>query len=157
MPSELLFPIDSIDLSAVAVDREEVGRLNPQTGHMRHLDRVIWGDWAIGRALGVKDVRDDEFWVPHHIPGRPLLPGVLMIEATAQLCSVVFRKKSGEAKFLGFTRCDDVVFRGQVPPGETFYMLCEEVTFRPRRFVSRAQAVVNDQLVFEATITGMVI
>ena len=157
MAGSLLFDISGIDLSAVAVSRDEVGRLNPQCGHMRQLDHVVWLSPDKAHGLGVKHVRDDEFWVPCHVPGRPLMPGVLMIEAGAQLCSVQYKKKTGNLAFLGFIRVDDVVFRGQVVPGDTLYLLGEEVKLGARRFVSNVQAVANDKLVFEAQITGMAV
>jgi 3-hydroxyacyl-[acyl-carrier-protein] dehydratase len=157
LPSDLLFDLSALDLTEVAVTAEEVGRMNPQCGAMRQLDHVIWIDDDGGRMLGVKQVTDSEFWVPLHIPGRPLMPGVLMIEAAAQLCSIFFRKRTNEKRFLGFTRCDETVFRGQVLPGDTLYLLSEEVQFTPRRFVSRCQGVVNGKLVFESKITGMVL
>ena len=155
MASPLLFDITPIDLSAVAVSSEEVGRLNLQAGDMRHLDHVIWFSGDLAEAVGVKHVRNDEFWVAGHIPGRPLMPGVLMIEACAQLCSVQFKLKLGMETFLGFVRCDDVVFRGQVVPGDTFLMLSKQISTTRRRFESAVQAVVEGKLVFEAKITGM--
>lgn len=155
MAGRLLFELDNIDLNGVAVSREEVGQLNPQCGDMRQLDSVIWLSPDCSEALGVKHVRPDEFWVSGHIPGRPLLPGVLMIEAGAQLCSIQYKKKVGNMQFLGFVRCDDVAFRGQVVPGDTLYLLGKEVSFKPRRFISAVQGVVNGTLVFEGTITGM--
>ncbi|MCH6550662.1 MAG: beta-hydroxyacyl-ACP dehydratase, partial [Planctomycetes bacterium] len=48
---------------------------------MRQLDYVIWRTQDASQGLGVKHVGDDEFWVPGHIPGRPLMPGVIMLEA----------------------------------------------------------------------------
>jgi len=153
--SPLLFDITPIDLSAVAVSYEEVGRVNPQAGDMRHLDHVVWFSPDLSNAVGIKHVRDSEFWVSGHIPGRPLLPGVLMIEACAQLCSVQFKKKLGMDTFLGFVRCDDVVFRGQVVPGDTFVMLSKQISTTRRRFESAVQGVVDGKLVFEAMITGM--
>lgn len=157
MASPLLFDIEGIDTSAVALSAEQVGRINPQAGDMRHLDHVIWVDQDTRRIIGVKQVREDEFWVPGHIPGRPLLPGVLMIEAAAQLCSVLNYLKSREERFVGFTRCRDAAFRGQVVPGNRLLLLAEELSYRPRRFVSRAQGLVDGRLCFEAEITGMVI
>jgi 3-hydroxyacyl-[acyl-carrier-protein] dehydratase len=154
-PSRLLFDLASIDLSAVAISADDVGRINPQCGDMRHLDHIIWHNQNFTMGLGVKYVRHDEFWVPGHIPGRPLLPGVIMIEAAAQLCSVISKGKSNDQRFLGFTRCDNVVFRGQVVPGDTLYLLVKEQSHKPRRFVSATQGVVDGKLVFEATITGM--
>lgn len=155
MASSLLFDINAIDLSAIEVTAEEVGRINPQCGHMRQLDHVIWVGQDRLHALGVKHVRSDEFWVSGHIPGRPLLPGVLMIESCAQLCSVMFKRKFGLEVFLGFVRCDDVVFRGQVVPGDTFLTLSRELHASKRRFQSAVQGVVNGRLVFEACISGM--
>lgn len=122
---------------------------------MRHLDWVAWVNPEISQAVGVKIVRHDEFWVPGHIPGRPIMPGVLMIEAGAQLCSYMQQKKLGSEGFLAFTRCDDCSFRGQVVPGDTLHLLALEVERNRRRFVSKTQGVVKDKLVFEATITGM--
>lgn len=157
MASEPLFDLSSIDLNQVVISAEEVGRLNPQCGAMRQLDHVIWVDNDAGRAFGVKHITGSEFWVPLHVPGRPLMPGVLMIEAAAQLCSAFFLKhRAKEPRFLGFTRCDHAVFRGQVVPGDRLYLLSEELETRPRRFVSRTQGIVDGKLVFEATITGMV-
>ena len=157
MAAELLFPIDDIDLTATVVTPDEVAAINPQCGDMRQLDRVIWFNHDRSQGLGIKAVRDDEFWVPGHIPGRPLYPGVMMIEAAAQLSSVVYRLKSQEDRFLGFTRCDDVVFRGQVEPGMDLLLMMQEVSFRRRRFITLTQGAVDGELVFEAKITGMVI
>ena len=152
-----MLDLSTIDLTQVLVSGDEVGRINPQSGAMRHLDHVIWMNPERTHAVGVKHVRDDEFWVEGHIPGRPLLPGVLMIEAAAQLSSVLFRHKVGEMRFLGFTRCDDVVFRGQVVPGDTLYLITHELDLRPRRFRSYTQGVVDGKLVYEGTVTGMVL
>lgn len=157
MAAELLFPIDQIDLRATVCDKKEVDKYLPQTGHMRMIDRVIWIHANGTAALGVRAIRDDEFWVEGHIPGRPIFPGVLMIEAAAQMCSLLHTRLGRAHGFLGFTRCTDVVFRGQVVPGDHLLLLSEEIEFNRRRFISKAQGVVGEKLVFEGTITGMVI
>jgi 3-hydroxyacyl-[acyl-carrier-protein] dehydratase len=155
LASELLFDFDAIDKNAIAMTHEAVGAFLPQTGPMRMLDHVVWMDKDTFVGLGVKKVRHDEFWVPHHIPGRPLLPGVLMIEAAAQLCSLVQTIGANITGFLGFTHCDETVFRGQVVPGDNLYLLAKQIERNRRRFISKAQGVVNGKLVFETTITGM--
>ncbi len=157
MANEPVVDLSTIDLTQIAITADEVGRINPQAGDMRQLDHVVHIDVERGLIVGVKHVREDEFWVAGHIPGRPLLPGVLMIEAVAQLSCVFFCRKLGEDRFLGFTRCDDTAFRGQVLPGQTLYLAAKELSCRPRRFVSRGNAFVNGKLVFESTITGMVL
>lgn len=157
MASNLLFPIDSIDRNLTACGKVEIDKYLPQSGHMRMLDRVIWFSGDGTSCLGERFIRPDEFWVEGHIPGRPLFPGVLMIEAAAQLCSVAHTRLGRSSGFLGFTRCDDVSFRGTVVPGDTLLLLSQEVEFNRRRFISRSQGVLNHKLVFEATITGMTI
>ena len=67
---------------------------------------------------GYRDVRDDEFWVRGHIPGRPIFPGVLMIETAAQLVGYYAMSKMPSQGFLGFGGVEDVKFRGTVVPGQ---------------------------------------
>lgn len=159
MASELLFDISSIDLSQVAYGRDVISKFNPQTGDMCQLDHMAWASDDFTKGIGVKHVRDDEFWVPGHIPGRPLLPGVIMIEAAAQVSSVIYqlRLNADEPRFLGFTRCDNCIFRGQVVPGDTLHILAREHNFKRRRFSCDAQGIVDGKLVFEVRITGMAI
>lgn len=158
MPVTPIFDLDSIDLDAVAIPADDIGRMNPQTGDMRQLDHVIHLDLDAGVIVGMKQVRDDEFWVPLHIPGRPLMPGVLMVEAAAQLSSVYyrFRVQPDHRRFLGFTRIDDTSFRGSVVPGDVLHMIVREVKVSPRQFVCDAQGFVGDKIVYETRITGMV-
>jgi len=159
MPSRLLLDLDVLDLNAVAYDAEAIEAVNPHRGAMRQLDGVAWAEPGPPiRIVGYKDVRDDEFWVPGHIPGRPILPGVLMIEAAAQLAAFAIAKFKQEPGFLGFLGCNDVKFRGQVTPGQRLWLLGQEVKYRPgRRFVCEGQGVVDGKLVFEASIEGMAI
>jgi 3-hydroxyacyl-[acyl-carrier-protein] dehydratase len=155
--SEPLVDLSTLDLSRSVISAAEIDRVLPQTGPMRMLDDVVWFDRKESLSVGIKRVRSDEFWVPHHIPGRPLLPGVLMIEAAAQLCSLVQTISLDLKGFLGFTRCDDTSFRGQVVPGDTLYLVVKLLEQNRRRFVSQAQGFVNGKLVFETRITGMTI
>jgi 3-hydroxyacyl-[acyl-carrier-protein] dehydratase len=124
---------------------------------MRQIDRVVWINEEATKAIGVKLVRDDEFWVPGHVPGRPLLPGVIMIEAAAQLSSVLYqyRQKFEYTEFLGFTRVDHGIFRGTVEPGQTLILLAKEKKFQRRRFSCFAQGLVDGNVVFEVQCTGM--
>jgi 3-hydroxyacyl-[acyl-carrier-protein] dehydratase len=153
--TEFVVDLDSIDISQVLFGPEALDADLPQTGHMRQCDGVLWHNTEFTAGVGQKLVRDDEFWVPGHIPGRPLLPGVLMIEAAAQMASFL-NTKSGRVKgFLGFTRCDEVSFRGQVVPGDRLLLLANLLEWNRRRFVSHCQGVVNGKLVFDGKITGM--
>lgn len=155
MPPPLLFDISKIDQQRLQLDVEHIERVNPHRGAMRLLDGVIWANESLSQALAFKDVRADEFWVAGHIPGRPIFPGVLMIEAGAQLASLLFLLRMPDQKFLGFSGVDDVKFRGMVQPGDRLLLLGQEIEFRPRRCICAIQGLVNGQQVFESKITGM--
>jgi len=154
MPVTLL-DLSDIDLDAVMFCPDDIEAVNPHRGVMRLLDGVIWQNEGASRAVAYKDIRDDEFWVPGHIPGRPLFPGVLMLEAAAQLASFMFLRRMDGQKFLGFTGIEDVRFRGQVVPGHRLYILGEEVQFKPRRCICQVQGQVEGKIVFDAKILGM--
>ena len=155
MAPSLLFDIARIDFDQVMVDVDGIERLNPHRGCMRQLDGVIWHDPEVTLAVAFKDVRDDEFWVPGHIPERPILPGVMMIEAGAQLASFMTLRRTKGLKFIGFIGCDNAKFRGQVVPGDRLIILGKGIKFKPRRCICDVQGLVRGSLVFEAKITGM--
>lgn len=152
-----LFDLNPISLAATMISAESIGGYIPHTGHMRQIDRVIWHSADFTRALAIKRVLPDEFWCAGHIPGKPILPGVLMIESGAQLASIMYFARMNHRRFAGFTRIEDTVFRGMVVPGDDLYLLALEVKFNPRRFVSDVQGIVNGRIVFESRITGMIL
>ena len=151
----LILDFSEYDLNSVVADIEEIRRHNPHRFEMEMLSGVVHCDVEKGQIVAAKDVRDDEFWVRGHIPGRPLFPGVLMIEAAAQMCSLYYHLVQKDDRFLGFGGVDGVKFRGQVAPGDRLLLLGQAVEIRNRRAVFDTQGVVADRLVFEARITGM--
>jgi 3-hydroxyacyl-[acyl-carrier-protein] dehydratase len=154
MAPQLLFDLAKIDYGGMAYDAEAIEKINPHRGAMRMIDGIVYATEDLKFTLAYRDVRDDEFWVAGHIPGRPIFPGVLMVEAGAQLASFICLSKQ-DIQFMGFAGLEDVKFRGQVVPGDRLYILCELLELRPRRSKSRVQGVVDGRLVFEATIVGM--
>lgn len=157
MAPQLLYDLSVHDLDKVLYGPDHIEKYNPHRGAMRLLDAIVWEDISTGnpKAIGYKDVREDEFWVPGHIPGRPIFPGVLMIEAAAQFASYLTMRTFEKVKFIGFAGVDNVKFRGQVVPGDRMYVLIDGFNMKPRRAICNAQGVVNGNLVFQATITGM--
>ena len=152
MPPALLFDLSGIDLTQVLYDQEAIRRMNPQRGDMEHLNGIVWTEGT--DMLGFKDVREEEFWVPGHIPGRPLLPGVIMLEAAAQLASFYTHVVLGWQGFVGFAGLEDVKFRTPVPPGRRMLILCRLLENRHRRIRAAAQGLVDGNLSFEAVIIG---
>jgi 3-hydroxyacyl-[acyl-carrier-protein] dehydratase len=156
MPPPLLFDLSQIDLTAKPVfDREAVARVNPQRFEMQQLDGILWYDKEEFLILGYKDVREDEFWVRGHIPDRPLMPGVIMIEAAAQLSSFFVKKVYGLAGFIGFAGIDSAKFRAVVEPGQRLYLLGHITKFKRKKYTCSVQGVVDDTMVFEALVSGM--
>lgn len=154
MAPSLLFDISGINTDQLVYDVSAIEKINPHRGAMRMLDGIVYATDNLKYTMAYRDVGDDEFWVAGHIPGRPIFPGVLMVEAGAQLASFVClsQLKTG---FMGFTGLDSVRFRGQVVPGDRLYILCEQTELRSRRSTSLVQGIVNGSLVFEAKIIGM--
>ena len=88
MPPALLFDLSTIDLNTDPIfNKEAICAVNPQCFEMQQLDGILWYDMEKHLILGYKDVTENEFWVRGHIPGRPLMPGVIMVECAAQLLS----------------------------------------------------------------------
>jgi 3-hydroxyacyl-[acyl-carrier-protein] dehydratase len=159
MPAMPLFDLARIDLTRVVADLETIRRANPQRFEMEQLTRIVHADDAAGEVAGVLEVPHDPWWGRGHIPDRPLMPGVLMIESAAQVCSYFIRRIYDAAaygdRFFGFGGIEAAKFRGTVFPGQTLLVLGKQVEIRPRRAVFDTQGYVDAKQVFEARITGM--
>lgn len=155
MPSEPLVPPGLWNAGNPVIGKERIRELLPQRFEMEHLDGVGHVDVEQGLIAGWKDVRDDEFWVRGHIPGRPLLPGVIMLEALAQLTSVAAKTALPDMGFVGFGGIDACKFRVAVTPGDRLVLLARQLELRPRRAVYDTQGWVGDRLAVEARITGV--
>ena len=159
MASQQIVDLAGIDLSKVAVTKEEILALNAQRDEFEQLDRIISIDLEEGLAVGIKTQRSDEFWTRGHIPGRPIMPGVLMIEMAAQISSVIYHLKfqTGGTKFFGFGGVNAVKFRCSVEPGNDLIMVVKAKALRSRMAIFDAQGFVYGKLVFEGEVTGIVI
>ncbi len=156
MPPELHFDLARIDFGHVLADREAIRKVNPQRFEMEQLDAVVYLDAQQQLIVGYKDVRDDEFWVRGHMPSYPLMPGVLMCEASAQLCAITRpRKGIVHGDFLGFGGMDNVRFRSQVRPGDRLVLVGKGLKFHRRQIVFNVQGFVGGTMVFHADIIGM--
>lgn len=156
MPPALLFDLDKIDLNATPLfDREDINKVNLQRYEMQQLDGVLWYNKEKFLILGYKDVTENEFWVRGHIPGRPLMPGVIMIEAAAQLSSFFVKEIYDLEGFIGFAGIDQAKFRATVQPGSRLYMLAHITKFKRRKYTCVIQGVVDGKMVFDTTVSGL--
>ena len=154
MPPRFIFDLTGIDLTATLFGPEYIREINPQRGDMEQLNAIVYANPDQGQIIGRKDVKADEFWVPGHIPGRPLYPGVLMMEAAAQVSCFYTKKYVGWPGFIGFGGVGETKFRAEVKPGDTLIILSKFLHHRHRRIYCDAQGLVDGNLVFETSIVG---
>ncbi len=159
MPPRALIDLTILDPDQVVADIEEIRLANPQRYEMEQLSHICYADVDAGEVAGVLNVPDDPFWARGHIPGRPLMPGVIMLEAAAQLCSYfvrqVYAPEEFADRFFGFGGIDDVKFRGTIFPGQQLILLGRRNEVRARRAVFDTQGWVDGRMAFQAKITGM--
>jgi 3-hydroxyacyl-[acyl-carrier-protein] dehydratase len=156
MPPEAHLDPAQLDLGRVVVDREAIRRVNPQRFEMEQIDAIVLLDMDRKLVAGYKDVRDDEFWARGHMPGYPLMPGVLMCEAAAQMCSYyVVMAGLLEGDFIGFGGLEHVRFRGVVRPGDRLVMIGKGLRLNRRQTIFNVQGFVNGVMVFHADVIGL--
>lgn len=158
MASEPFFDYKRFNFDKPLYDINELRRINAQRHEMEQLTGIVWVDEASQSIIGFKDVTEDEWWVKGHMPGFPLMPGVLLCEAAAQLCAFFVRKfnllKAGD--FMGFGGMDSVRFRQAVFPPARVIFLARAIRIRPRVVAQfEFQSYVNDKLAMEGQLLGM--
>ncbi len=152
----IIDPAD-LDLNTVIADIEDIRGLNPQRFEMEQITAIILLDKERNVFAGYKDVRDDEFWVRGHMPGMPLMPGVMMLEAVAQMSSYFVQKYDLlQSEMVGFGGLEDVRFRGIVRPGDRLVLVGQLLKARPKRMIiSRFQGFVGQTMVVDGTLKGI--
>lgn len=153
--NQMVFDFTGLDPRRCQFDRAAIGLMNPHRHEMALLDRIVWTSDDFTRAVAAWNVRPDEFWVRGHFPKKALVPGVLQIEAGAQLAAFVYNKREPQPRLCAFTRIDHCSFRAQVQPGDELIILCREIKRRSRQFISAIQGWVNGKMAYEAEIEGL--
>ena len=154
---EFIVDPTTLDFNRVVADIEQIRKYNPQRHEMEQLTAIVYEDPTLNICVGYKDVTSDEFWVRGHMPGMPLMPGVVMLEAAAQLCSYhVGKFDLLGSPMVGFGGLEDVRFRDPVIPGDRLILMCQLVKARRgRMLVSRFQGAVRENLVVEGVLKGI--
>ncbi|MEI6657079.1 MAG: 3-hydroxyacyl-ACP dehydratase FabZ family protein [Planctomycetota bacterium] len=156
-PRDYIIHPSEYDLDTVIADIHEIRRWNRQRFEMEQLTAIVHEDQSRGLCVGYKDVTPDEFWVRGHFPGVPLMPGVLMCEAAAQLSSYYTQRRNLlDAEVVGFGGLEEVRFREPVRPGDRLVIAVERVRVRPKAMiVCRFQGLVRESIVVDGVIKGV--
>ena len=160
MPPKTLIDLAKVDPDKVVADIEAIRQHNPQRHEFEQLTHICHFDIEAGEVAGVLDVPEDPWWGRGHVPMRPLMPGVLMLEAAAQVCSwcvhqVYGPEGHGADRMFGFGGIDKVKFRNVLFPPARMLILGRKADLRPRRAVFDTQGFVDGKMMFQAQITGM--
>lgn len=158
MASPLLADLSSIDLGRVVMDRAKIAEVLPHRGEMAMVDSICHLDVAKMLAVGWRDIRSDEFWVPGHFPGNPLFPGVLCVEASAQVSLICYKAGTPAIadRLVVFGGIEKVRFRGAMKPGDRLYIIAHMLEQSRRGARAATQAVVNGKLVYEGEVLAIV-
>ncbi|MFQ5591646.1 MAG: 3-hydroxyacyl-ACP dehydratase FabZ family protein [Phycisphaerae bacterium] len=156
MPPPLLIELDAIDLDSVCLTQDQIYAYLPHRHEFMLLQGVCHLDQPGGVAVGYCDLREGDWWFRGHVPGRPLLPGVLMLEMAAQMAALLAKLGGEPEGFVAFGGVDGCKFREALRPGSRLYLICVVREIRPRRICADVQGVTDGRLIFEARITGLV-
>ncbi len=137
------------------IDINEILTLLPHNYPFLLVDRIIEFEPA-KRIVGIKNVTFNEPFFPGHFPTRPIMPGVLILEAMAQAGGILAFKSFPEMKgTVFFTGIDDARFRKPVVPGDQLKLVVEVLKHRREIWVFDAKSYVEGDVVAEARIMAM--
>jgi 3-hydroxyacyl-[acyl-carrier-protein] dehydratase len=156
MPPAALVQPGSIDTSRVLYDLEAIRDRNPHRFEAEQLTAIVHVDYDAALIIGYKEVREDEFWVHGHMPGYPLMPGTLICEAAAQLCSFygVLSNLVPDG-FIGLGGLENIRFRGEVKPGDRLLLVGKGERLQRRQMIFVTQGFVGDRMVYHGKIIGV--
>jgi 3-hydroxyacyl-[acyl-carrier-protein] dehydratase len=144
--------------SVNTIDVNEIMSLIPHRHPMLLIDRVE--DIQLGlSAVGVKNVSINEWYFQGHFPGKPILPGVLIVEAMAQTAAVLVMKSNGadDNKLVYFMSVEEAKFRKPVVPGDVLKLKVSKDKSRGNVWKFKGDAYVDDVLVAEASFAAMIV
>ena len=141
------------------LDIQRIMQLIPHRFPMLLIDRVI--DIVPGQSCtGIKNVTINEHFFAGHFPSRPVMPGVMIVEAMAQTSATLVAYSLGaeaEGKLVYFMTIDEARFRRPIVPGDQIHIKVTKLQTRRNVWRFRGEALVGDALCAEATYAAMIV
>jgi 3-hydroxyacyl-[acyl-carrier-protein] dehydratase len=153
------FDASRFDASRHVMSREQIYSVLPQRHEFEVLDAVTHLDPAAQEIIAFKDFTTHDWWVKGHLPGRPLVPGIVMVEAAAQTASLLMRAVASgwRDKFIGFGGLDQVRFRGMITPPARLWLTAKGGSFRSSLAKMPVQGFVDEKMVFDGEVLGVLV
>ncbi len=154
---DLILDFSEYDVNNVLADQQEIRRYNYQRFEMEQLTAVVYVNTDRGICAGYKDLTNHEFWIRGHMPYVPIMPGILMCEAAAQLSSYFAQKYDLlGCRIVGFGGLEEVRFRGTIIPGQRLVLVVQSLRVRRNAMIQcRFQGFVEQNLVVEGKLMGI--
>jgi beta-hydroxyacyl-ACP dehydratase FabZ len=138
------------------LDIKEIQQILPHRYPFLLVDKIV--TLEENKVVGIKNVTINEPFFQGHFPGTPIMPGVLVIEAMAQVGAVLFLKMNEHKNKLAyFTGIDKAKFRKPVMPGDQLRMELEVLKVNSRICKMRGKAFVDETLVVEAELISALV
>ncbi|QDT39287.1 3-hydroxyacyl-ACP dehydratase FabZ family protein [Stratiformator vulcanicus] len=157
MPPPPLYDLKQFDFENPVVTLDEIREYNPQRHEMEQLSGIVHLEEDPVGVVGFKDLTHDEFWCRGHMPGYPIMPGVVQCEVAAQLASYYSKRfEILKGDILGFGGMNEIRFRSPVFPGDRFVVAAKLLKLRAgRQATFEFQGFVEDRMVVSGQTIGV--